>query len=98
MPRPADTLVHRHSLIVRLTHWLNLLALAVLLTSGLQIFNAHPALYWGDVSTFSKPWVAMVAVERGEQAVGLTKLGPALLETTGVLGFSDGQVRGFRPG
>lgn len=95
MPRPADTLVHRHSLIVRLTHWLNLLALAVLLTSGLQIFNAHPALYWGDVSTFSKPWVAMVAVERGDQAVGLTKLGPALFETTGVLGFSDGQVRGF---
>lgn len=40
-------MVHRHSLVVRFTHWLNVVGLAVLLLSGLQIFNAHPALYWG---------------------------------------------------
>ena len=91
----AATLVRRHSLLVRLTHWINVAALLVLLASGLQIFNAHPALYWGDVSTFAQPWVAMVAAERGEQAVGVTKIGPAVFETTGVLGFSNGQVRGF---
>lgn len=27
----------------------------VLLMSGLQIFNAHPALYWGDFSHFDHP-------------------------------------------
>ena len=51
---PAD-LIRRHSAITRITHWINAFCLAVLLMSGLQIFNAHPALYWGDISTFQKP-------------------------------------------
>jgi len=33
--------------------------MTVLLMSGLQIFNAHPALYWGDVSDFDNPLVAI---------------------------------------
>jgi thiosulfate reductase cytochrome b subunit len=40
----------RHSLAVRVMHWINVVAIAVLLMSGLQIFNAHPALYWGESS------------------------------------------------
>ena len=50
--------VYRHPVLVRITHWLNALCLLVLLLSGLQILNAHPALYWGNDSTFSKPFVA----------------------------------------
>ena len=65
MPPPARLLVHRHGLVTRTTHWINLAALIVLLLSGLQIFNAHPALYWGEVSTFARPWVSMFAAERG---------------------------------
>ena len=42
-------LVARHTRITRLTHWINLLCVIVLLMSGLQIFNAHPALYWGQI-------------------------------------------------
>jgi thiosulfate reductase cytochrome b subunit len=38
---------HRHALIVRLTHWINVVCIAVMLMSGFQIFNAHRALYWG---------------------------------------------------
>jgi len=91
----ASVLVQRHSLVTRLTHWINVLALLVLLTSGLQIFNAHPALYWGYTSTFARPWAAMVAMEQGGQPVGITKIGPAMFETTGVFGFSGEQVRGF---
>ena len=60
----ASVLVLRHSLVTRLTHWINVLALLVLLTSGLQIFNAHPALYWGDTSTFARPWAAMATPHR----------------------------------
>ena len=37
----------RHSLTTRLWHWVNLLALAILFMSGLNISNAHPRLYWG---------------------------------------------------
>jgi Ni,Fe-hydrogenase I cytochrome b subunit len=47
--------IFRHSAIVRVTHWINFLCLAVLLMSGLQIFNAHPALYWGQASDFQDP-------------------------------------------
>jgi thiosulfate reductase cytochrome b subunit len=48
---------YRHSLPVRLTHWINALCLLVLVTSGLQILNAHPALYWGETSPFDHPWL-----------------------------------------
>lgn len=44
--------VYRHPWVVRITHALNAVALLVLLTSGLQILNAHPALYWGETSRF----------------------------------------------
>ena len=43
-------LYRRHSLLVRITHWINVIALTALLMSGLQIFNEHPALYWGKSS------------------------------------------------
>jgi thiosulfate reductase cytochrome b subunit len=46
---------HRHSLAVRLSHWINVIALGVLLMSGLQIFNAHPALNWGRSSYTGAP-------------------------------------------
>ena len=40
--------VVRHSLVARVTHWMNALAMSLLLVSGLQIFKAFPALYLGD--------------------------------------------------
>jgi thiosulfate reductase cytochrome b subunit len=45
----------RHSLPVRVMHWVNVVAVATLLMSGLQIFNAHRALYWGVSSYTGKP-------------------------------------------
>ena len=33
----------RHHWIVRATHWVNVLALGIMITSGLRIFNAYPA-------------------------------------------------------
>jgi thiosulfate reductase cytochrome b subunit len=50
--------VYRHPLLVRLTHWINAVCLLVLLMSGLQILNAHPALYWGETSSFGAPLIA----------------------------------------
>ncbi len=53
----ADRYIYRHRVWVRITHWINVICMTVLLMSGLQIFNAHPALYWGDVSRFDAPLV-----------------------------------------
>ncbi len=48
-------IIYRHAGAVRLTHWINALVLLVLLMSGLQIFNAHSALYFGSKSVFDDP-------------------------------------------
>ena len=100
---PAAGYVHyRHTLPVRVMHWVNVIALTVLLMSGLQIFNAHPALYWGKSSyTGAPPLLVMDAMQgsRGE-VIGVTRVLGAEFDTTGVLGVSrdrDGAlaVRGF---
>lgn len=85
--------VYRHPLPVRLAHWVNAACLAILLMSGLQIFNAHPALYWGKASDFEHPILRIGdAYERG-RSIGVTTLFGRRFETTGVLGLSriDGQ-------
>jgi len=94
------TLIYRHSLAVRLSHWVNVLAVTVLLFSGLQIFNAHPALYWGQYGADNDPsFISMEAVDDSGQVKGLTHVGLLTFDTTGVLGLSnvDGEAtaRGF---
>jgi thiosulfate reductase cytochrome b subunit len=51
--------IYRHTLLVRITHWVNALVIFIMLFSGLQIFNAHPALYWGQASDFASPFIAI---------------------------------------
>ena len=53
----GEVAVYRHPLPVRISHWINALCLLLLLMSGLQILNAHPALYWGQASNFDAPFV-----------------------------------------
>lgn len=94
------TLIYRHSLLVRLSHWVNVLCLTVLLFSGLQIFNAHPSLYWGQYGADNDPsFISMEGVQDGDQAKGLTHVGSLTFDTTGFLGVSnvDGEptARGF---
>src|SRR3954469_23038826 len=60
MDRPAREIIYRHAVITRITHWINVVALTVLLMSGLQIFNAHPALYWGPKGAdFDPSWLKL---------------------------------------
>jgi thiosulfate reductase cytochrome b subunit len=81
--------IRRHSSVVRLTHWVNVVCLTVLLMSGLQIFNAHPALYWGNYSDFAHPLFAIRAERTADGgAKGITDVLGWKLNTTGVLGLS----------
>jgi thiosulfate reductase cytochrome b subunit len=88
MAKPKTVLVYRHAAITRLTHWINVLALTFLLMSGLNIFGAHPALYWGQKATFAHPWVLIGAETKGDDMVGYTQIGSARFNTNGVLGYS----------
>lgn len=54
------TLIHRHALATRLWHWLNAIAIVILLGSGLGISNAHPRLYWGRYgANFDAAWAQL---------------------------------------
>jgi thiosulfate reductase cytochrome b subunit len=87
----------RHSPLVRICHWINALCFFVLLMSGLQIFNANPALTWGHTTSFDRPFLSLSATENdnGEPTAGVTTIFGHAFNTTGLLGASygdDGQL------
>jgi len=88
--------LYRHSLPVRLSHWLNVVCLFILIMSGLQIFNAHPALYWGDRSDRDRPLLSIRPVRTEDGNIrGITTILGHSFDTTGVLGYSNGSGRAF---
>jgi thiosulfate reductase cytochrome b subunit len=96
-----DELVYRHSDALRVTHRVNALCLLILLMSGLQIFNAHPHLYFGNRSDPGEAVLSMRAARSADGTpVGLTTIGNTTFDTTGVLGLSTNaygrlEARGF---
>ena len=78
-------------------HWINVLAFVVLLMSGLQIFNAYPALHWGKSSYDGRPPILHMGARMDARGnpVGVTRVFGREFDTTGVLGLSDGVRRGF---
>lgn len=87
----------RHSWPVRVMHWINAIALTLLLMSGLQIFNAHPALYWGQSSYSDRPALLEMGAEPAADGKlrGVTEIFGRKLDTTGVLGLSRGMDGGL---
>ena len=85
----AHEVVYRHTFLVRLTHWLNAMAIVLMMGTGLNIFNAHPRLYWGARGDeYDRP-LAYVGAERvGGQLRGITQIRAYRVDTTGVLGLS----------
>lgn len=100
----ASVRYYRHRLPVRISHWINLLCLTILLCSGFGIFNAHPALYWGASSYSNRPALLEISSEAVAGPVaskwqvgqlqpttekrGKLRVGKFEFDTTGVLGIS----------
>jgi thiosulfate reductase cytochrome b subunit len=98
--KKAGEIIHRHRAPVRLAHWINALAILFLAGSGLNIFNAHPRLYWGLYGADQdQPFFSIDAVDTDKGTQGVTQIGPWHFDTTGVLGWSkvqgDFQARGW---
>ncbi len=79
-----------------MTHWINALCLTVLLGSGLQIFMAHPALYWGQFGADADRPAFEIGAETSADGAqkGFVRLGSATFDTTGKLGLirnADGE-------
>ncbi|PPQ31057.1 hypothetical protein CCS01_18045 [Rhodopila globiformis] len=108
-PSAADTAAetrvttYRHGVVVRITHWVSVICMTMLLMSGLMIFNAHPALYWGNISDFDHPAFSIGTVRAPDgHFQGQMLLFGHRINTTGVLGLTkaaDGQPldRAFPP-
>lgn len=98
----TGSLYYRHTLPVRVMHWVNVLFLLLLLMSGFNIFNAHPALYWSKQSYDGSPPVFELkgGENREGEIVGVTAIFGRKFITTGFFGASaeaSGEltVRGF---
>lgn len=90
--KPGD-FIRRHRLSTRIWHWVNALALLVLLMSGLMIFNAHPRLYWGKYGAAADAaWLEI----NDTKTTGYLSVASVRVETTNVLGLwldSRGSVK-----
>src|SRR4051794_11214765 len=80
--------IYRHRLPVRIMHWINVVCLVILLGSGLQIFNAHPALYWSQDSRDSTRVLQITQKEVGGELRGVTRIGSVEFDAAGGLGTS----------
>lgn len=93
--KPKGPLVYRQSIFTRLTHWIWAVALFFLLLSGLQIWNAYPALHIGEESGFQfDNAVFSIRAENTPEGVrGFTTILGQKFDTTGVLGVSERKGR-----
>lgn len=97
----SGPLIYRQSIWTRVTHWVWAVSLFFLLFSGLQIFNAHPALYLGEQSGFGfdNAVLRIGAIDTPEGVRGRTTIFGQSFDTTGVFGVSgpvdNPEFRGF---
>ena len=87
-----EKLVYRHNRITRTTHWINVLALVILVMSGFQIFNAHPHLYWGSTSEPDLAFLSIAAASDGGEVRGFFRIYGWQFNTTGVLGVQHTEM------
>lgn len=77
--------IYRYGMVLRASHWLWAIAFAVLVSSGLQIFNAAPYL---DASDKSNPARRVLSIDSPRQGVGTTTVFGRTFTTTGWLGWT----------
>ena len=47
----------RHSLLVRVSHWVTALCFVALLLTGAELVISHPRFYWGETgNVLTEPW------------------------------------------
>jgi thiosulfate reductase cytochrome b subunit len=78
--------IYRYPLVTRLSHWVWVVAFLVLVSSGLQIFNAAPYL---DASDKSNPARRVLSIDSPVAGVGTTTIFGHTFTTTNFLGWGD---------
>ncbi len=64
--------IPRHTALVRVTHWITVLAFFALLVTGLEILISHPRFYWGETgNVMTKPLFSLhIPSSRGTVPTG----------------------------
>jgi len=60
----------RHSLWVRVTHWIGTIAFLLLVFTGIEILMVHPRLYWGEVGNDLTPAFLELPISRNYKHEG----------------------------
>jgi len=68
----AKSAAPRHAAVVRVTHWLTVIAFFALLISGMEIVISHPRFYWGEVGNVNTQpaFVIPIPPSRGSVPTG----------------------------
>ena len=66
---PAATRTARHSLLVRVTHWIITLCFFALLITGSEILISHPRFYWGETGHDLTPTLFRIPIPASRRLV-----------------------------
>jgi len=59
----------RHSLLVRVTHWITVISFVALLVTGVEILISHPRFYWGEVGNSLTPALFQIPIPSSRSTV-----------------------------
>ena len=68
----ADSLQNqrtRHTVLVRVTHWLTVISFIALLVSGVEILISHPRFYWGEAGNSLTPPLFKIPIPSSRSTV-----------------------------
>jgi thiosulfate reductase cytochrome b subunit len=62
VPVQAKAVTSRHSVLVRVTHWIVTLCFFALLVSGIELVISHPRFYWGETGNIQTPTLFKIPI------------------------------------
>jgi thiosulfate reductase cytochrome b subunit len=68
-PVAANTTPHRHTALIRVTHWITTVCFLALLVSGIEIVISHPRFYWGETGNVLTPSLFDLPIPASRSAV-----------------------------
>jgi thiosulfate reductase cytochrome b subunit len=78
----GNSVVPRHTALVRITHWVTVLCFFALLVTGFEIVISHPRFYWGETGNILTPPLFVLPIPSSRAAV-MTGYGYVLPDQNG---------------
>ena len=66
---PRNQRSPRHTLLVRVTHWIAVISFLALLVTGVEILISHPRFYWGEVGNSLTPPLFQIPIPSSRATV-----------------------------